>query len=391
MRRVLLICTLVAASSAVAFLGTGAGDSSKGYEVRAIFRNAFSVIPGEDVKIAGVKVGKIKSLDVTADQKAVVVLEITKEGFQDFRADAECTIRPQSLIGEKFVECTPTQPRPQGAQPAAEARRDQVGFRQGPATAWSRADRRARSTSTSSATSPACRTRQRLSILLNEFGAGLAGRGEDLRQVIRNADPGLKQTDRVLKILASQNEVLSDLARDSDKALSPLGRQSAKVADFVENANEVATATAEKRTDFERNLQKLPAFLGELRPTMQRLGGLADEMTPALADLGRNATSINRLVTQLAPFSRSATTSLKALGDATVPGRKALVNAKPIVRDLKAFGTTAPAADEEPGRDGRELQGHRRRGTSSSTTPSTRRPRSTDSMRSATTCAPSWS
>ena len=28
--------------------------------------------------------------------------------------DAECTIRPQSLIGEKFVECTPTQPRAGG-------------------------------------------------------------------------------------------------------------------------------------------------------------------------------------------------------------------------------------------------------------------------------------
>ena len=82
--------------------------------MRAIFKNAFSVIPGEDVKIAGVKVGKIESLDVTPDQKAAVVFTITRPGFDDFRTDAECTIRPQSLIGEKFVECTPTQPRPAG-------------------------------------------------------------------------------------------------------------------------------------------------------------------------------------------------------------------------------------------------------------------------------------
>ena len=79
--------------------------------MRAIFENAFSVIPGEDVKIAGVKVGKVDSLDVTPDQKAAVVLRIDRAGFKDFRRDAECTIRPQSLIGEKFVECTPTQPR----------------------------------------------------------------------------------------------------------------------------------------------------------------------------------------------------------------------------------------------------------------------------------------
>src|SRR5437868_3312687 len=111
MKRLLAICTLVIATGVIVVMGTGAGGSSGSYEVRAIFRNAFSVIPGEDVKIAGVKVGKIKSLDVTADQKAAVVLDITQAGFQDFRTDAQCTIRPQSLIGEKFVECTPTQPR----------------------------------------------------------------------------------------------------------------------------------------------------------------------------------------------------------------------------------------------------------------------------------------
>ena len=49
--------------------------------MRAIFENAFSVIPGEDVKIAGVKVGKVDSLDVTPDQKAAVVLRIDRAGL----------------------------------------------------------------------------------------------------------------------------------------------------------------------------------------------------------------------------------------------------------------------------------------------------------------------
>ena len=79
--------------------------ASEPYRVRAIFDNAGFVIPGEDVKVAGVKVGKIDSLDVTDDFKAVVVLDIDDPGYQDFRRDAECTIRPQSLIGERFVEC----------------------------------------------------------------------------------------------------------------------------------------------------------------------------------------------------------------------------------------------------------------------------------------------
>jgi len=98
-----LLLVVVAAIAVVLLTREG----EKPYKVRAIFDNAGFVIPGEDVKVAGVKVGKIDSLDVTEDFKAVVVLDIKDKAYQDFRRDAECQIRPQSLIGEKFVECTP--------------------------------------------------------------------------------------------------------------------------------------------------------------------------------------------------------------------------------------------------------------------------------------------
>jgi len=117
MRRIALVAILLAGVTVLAVFATGAndGDSGGDYKVRAIFDNAVSVIPGEDVKIAGVKVGRIDSLDITNDEKAAITLDITEAGFQDFRQDATCTIRPQSLIGEKFVECMPTQPPPRAS------------------------------------------------------------------------------------------------------------------------------------------------------------------------------------------------------------------------------------------------------------------------------------
>ena len=45
-------------------------------------------------------------------------MKIEDPGFQDFRSDASCLIRPQSLIGEKFVDCRPTLPRAPGLEPA---------------------------------------------------------------------------------------------------------------------------------------------------------------------------------------------------------------------------------------------------------------------------------
>ena len=111
------VILVVVALGAVLFL---AREDEETYEVRAIFDNAGFIIPGEDVKIAGVKVGKVSSLDVTEDFKAAVVLEITEPGYQDFRQDASCIVRPQNLIGERFVECKPTQVRSANSEPPPE-------------------------------------------------------------------------------------------------------------------------------------------------------------------------------------------------------------------------------------------------------------------------------
>jgi virulence factor Mce-like protein len=339
-KRILAMASVLLAAGALVVFGTGAGSDTGNYRVRAIFMNAFSVIPGEDVKIAGVKVGKIESLDVTPDHKAAVVLRIDRAGFDDFRADAQCTIRPQSLIGEKFVECTPTQPRPENAQLAPPLRKIQHGAGKGQYLL------------------PVSQTakpvdldllnntlrlpyRERLAIILNELGTGLAGRGGDLRQAVTNADPALKETDQVLAILSDQNRVLSDLARNGDTILAPLARDRAKVADFVTQANVTAQATAERSDPLEQNIAKLPAFLRELKPTMQALGGLSDQMTPVLTDLGAEAPSINRFIKELGPFSQAGIPAFQSLGAAADVGGPALTKSKPIITDVGQLASTS--------------------------------------------------
>ena len=114
----------MAALVVLVLLAVSAGGTGGGYTVRAIFDDAGNLIPGEDVKIDGVKVGTVGRWRPRRTAKAAVVLKIDNPGFQDFRADATCTIRPQSLIGEKFVDCLPTQPRVGGHAAAAAAAQD---------------------------------------------------------------------------------------------------------------------------------------------------------------------------------------------------------------------------------------------------------------------------
>ena len=102
--------------------------------------------------------------------------------------------------------------------------------------------------------------RQRFAIILNELGVGLAGNGEQLNVVIRRADPALYQLDRVLAILASQNRVLADLARDSDAALAPVGAARAEsISDFIDKAGATAAATAARGDALEQNFAEVPA------------------------------------------------------------------------------------------------------------------------------------
>jgi ABC-type transporter Mla subunit MlaD len=338
MKRVASVLLLLALAAA-AVVTTGAGDGGS-YKVRAIFDNAGFVIPGEDVKVAGVKVGKIDSMDVTPDFKAVVVLDIEDPAYQDFRSDASCQVRPQSLIGEKFVECTPTQARAADTEPPPALRRIDRGPGEGQ---YLLPVENTQKSVDLDLINNIMRLpyRQRLSLILNEFGAGLAGRGKELNQTIRRADPALKEVDQVLKLLASQNKVLANLARDSDTVLAPLARERRHVSSAIEHSSNVAAATAERRDALAADIERLPRFLRELRPTMRQLGDLSDQATPVFRSLGNSAPDINRMIRELGPFSEAGIPAVKSLGDASVIGTPAMRDLLPVTKDVRQLAKTA--------------------------------------------------
>jgi phospholipid/cholesterol/gamma-HCH transport system substrate-binding protein len=340
-KRLAVIVVVLACAAVVVVLGTGASSNDGTYRVRAIFDSAFSVIKGEDVKVAGVKVGKIETLQVTPDNKAAIVLDIDDPGFADFRADATCQIRPQSLIGEKFVECTPTQPRAPGEKappPLKTVAKGQDGAGQHllPVTNTER-------TVDLDLINNIMRLpfRERFAVLLNEFGAGLAGNGRALNAAIRRADPALKETDKVLDLLASQNKVLASLARESDTVLAPLAARRHQVADFVVKAGDVAQATADQRTNLERSFARLPEFLRQLRPTMVRLGALSDQGAPLFEDLGAEAPNLSRFAKDLGPFSQAGIPAIKSLGKAADIGTKAVPKTLPITKEVRGLAAAA--------------------------------------------------
>jgi ABC-type transporter Mla subunit MlaD len=325
----------------VVLLATAAGGSNGGYAVRAIFDDAGFLISGENVKIDGVKVGTVGSVTPTPQAKAAVVINITNPGFQNFRSDASCTIRPQALIGEKYVDCLPTQPRVEGAPlppPLHKIGKGQEG----------EGEYLLPVQNTSSPVDvdllgdiQRLPERERFTLILNELGAGLAGRGSDLSEVIKRANPALKELDRVLAILAGENPVLAKLAVDSDKALAPFARVRGRVADFIAQANTVSQASAATRGALAQNLKDFPAFLEQLGPAMERLQKFAEQTTPTFTALKAAAPGINKAFTSLPAFSKSSEKFFESTGATAKQTGPALTSVRPLLKRLKTLGGAA--------------------------------------------------
>jgi len=343
LKRIITIALVILAIVAVVLLIRSCNDDSDAYEVRAVFDNGAFVVPGIDVRVAGANVGSVSSVDVSmpgedtgtsVPGKAIVVMKITDPGFQDWRDDASCIIRPQSLIGEKFLDCQVTQPRPPGTEPPPALKVVPKG-QPGAGEHLLPIENNAQSVDLDLINNiyrlPYA---QRFRIILNELGAGLATRGKDLRETVERANPTLLQVNKVLAILASENKRLADLAKNGEKNMTALAKKRENMTSFFKAAGYTAAATAERGEDLQQNLKNLPETLRQLRADFNSLGNFADNAIPVFQSLKPAAADISEVQTKLGPFADAANISLTSLGKATRTAGPDLVASKPIIHKL---------------------------------------------------------
>ena len=331
MKRVLLLLAIGAASVA----GTlGAGGTAPIYRVDAVFDSTANLIPGQDVKIAGARVGSVRDIHLTEERKARVEMEV-EEGFAPFRADAECTIRPQSLIGEKFIQCHPgtadSPPLEKGEDDAPTVPLEQTHSPVDLDLVFA-ALRQPYS--------------QRLAIILNELGTGMAGRADDLNAAIRRANPALQEINDVLRILGRDREVLGRLVDQSDRVIAELARRRGSVTSFIERSDRVAREVAGRRGELGEVIERLPPLLDELEPTADRLAALSSDATPTLRDLRRAAPGAEALLEDFDPVADAARPALRRLAETSEVGRRAVRAGRPVAAKLKPVAAILPPIAE---------------------------------------------
>lgn len=323
MKRLIATILALAACGTFVLFAVGAGSQEeKGSDYYVELDNAFGLIEGADVKISGVRAGKVAEMlldDSTAKYYAKIGMDINKEGFGDLRTDVRCETRPQSLIGEYFVDCDPGQDRTRLAKGSTIPVQQTASTI--PVDLVNNIMRRP--------------YRERFSILLSELGVALAARGEDLNETIRRANPALREVDRVLALLRDQRKTISNLYKDADVVIGELADKRKDVTRFVTEARDTAQASAERRGDLATQFRLLPDFLAELQPTMRLLGEAADQQRPALKNLSDNAPLLVKFLDLLGPFSEASRPAFRTLADAATIGRKAFKVARPNIADLR--------------------------------------------------------
>jgi ABC-type transporter Mla subunit MlaD len=338
-RRLASFAVLIAACVG-AFVLTGAEEEPGVRTIKIPLDNAFGLTEGGDLRVGGVNAGATEKFGISKGPEcqtervakagpprtcAVVEAKITEPGFESFRADASCDVRQQSLIGEYFLDCQP-------GSSDEELKNDTVPIDQTTSTIpldlINNIMRRP--------------YRERFRLILAELGTGLAGRPQDLANVLRKAHPGLRETSRTLAILEDQTEIIKDFISDSDVVVAELEDNKREVARWVDSSERIARISASRRGDIQEGFRRLPRFLAELEPTMAALGDLTDEQTPLLRDLERAAPDLEETFTRLGPFAEASRPAFRSLGDTSQKGIRAIRASADEIDELRQLAANAP-------------------------------------------------
>jgi hypothetical protein len=147
--------------------------------------------------------------------------------------------------------------------------------------------------------------------------------------------------------MADERRTIRDLYQNADTVMARVAGKREALGTYVEELRDTARAYAARNPEIQRQFERLPAFLDELRPTLKVLGEAADEQAPALANLRASAPLLRDSLTALAGFSTQARPALAALGDAARQGRPAIVDARPNVRQLGRAAQPLPETAQD--------------------------------------------
>jgi virulence factor Mce-like protein len=255
-RRTWISIFFVAAWSALCLIGLGwlavnmglQYPGQAGYRIQAQFVASNGLVNDADVRISGVKVGKVIALESGKDGTTIVTIRIDSD--VRVRRDTRAVIRPKSLLGEKFVELVR---KPASGEPYLQSGglipRAQTGSSVEIDDVLNNMD---------------APTRAAFSETLRQLGVGLDGRAGDVNESI----PYLDQTAANLRPLArvgeNRQKEIDRILTDVNIIMKALADEQDSLGRIVDSGDRTFAAIDERNQDLAGTIENLAIFFGSL-------------------------------------------------------------------------------------------------------------------------------
>jgi len=278
MRRLLRHLALGLAFAAVVGAGIATGrllQQAGPYRVTVPVQDAAGLSAGSDLMIAGARAGRVDGIALGRGA-ALVTVEVDAE-HAPLRRDATVSVRPKSLLGERYLALDPGQAN--AALPS--------GATLPPTSVTS-------STSLEDVVNTFDQpTRDKLQTLVVELGAGVAGRGDEVNAGLASGRQDLDDLRGIASTLASRDAELRRVLVDLDGVTRELARgdRRQELGALIQNLEALLHNLADQEAQLQQALAETNAALTRtadaLNGTGGSLAGIARQLpaTVHLADL----------------------------------------------------------------------------------------------------------
>ncbi len=273
-----------------------------GYTIKAMTSQAASLAPGSDVRIAGLRVGRVASVQ-RRGTGAVLSLDIDRDQAP-IPADSQYDIRLRSLVGENYVELYPGHakaPLPENGTLGVRAQRDDY-------VELEQVLDELKGT-----------TRRRAQALLQGVGEGLSGRGDRLNDVIQDASPTLDRLATVITTLDKQRYAVARLIDNVGAIAREVDARGDDVRTIARQGTRTFRAVADRDDALRRTLTVLGPTLDQVRTTTGTLRAVTAGASPVVANLAVALRDLDPAVALLRPAAAEGRGVLRALDTATPP------------------------------------------------------------------------
>jgi phospholipid/cholesterol/gamma-HCH transport system substrate-binding protein len=308
----------------------------KGYRVEVGFPEATQLAKEAEVRISGVKVGRVKTTEPNKQTGLTdTVIEIDAR-YAPLPKDTRAILRQKTLLGETYVELSPGGAGIRGGGDESKMVPDGGHLAEGQVAETVQLDEILRTFD------PV--TRQRFSTWLDQQGLAVRGQAEAISNTLALLTPFAENTDDVLKVLRAQSGATRAFVRDTGEVFTALSERKGQLRGLIGNANRVWTAIASRNEELADTFRVFPTFLREGRATTARATSFAKDANPLIDQLRPAARQISPALVGLDKLSPDLRSLFKGLGPFVSAARKGLPateqvlnNTRPILRRLDPY------------------------------------------------------